>query len=597
MVPSAYAHNFAGEQGVSRLLVLSCSDKKHEAEGTLPAIDRYDGPYYRVLRAFLRKHKWPKDLSVAVLSAKYGLMGAMTPIENYNTRMTPVLAKKLAAGVSKTLDGWHDNHTQLHLVLGEDYAPAIEDAANQLWKRRKITWAPGPIGLKQSYVKRQLEAKAETATPERDAPRYADRPAYFLPDWDDFVDAEFDFVKDEFSTKGRAGRKELHCSELVRPKRLADGILVSLAQSFGGKGLLRSLQANSADSLAPKQVKDHFGLAADQWAFGDCGAFSYVNEDRPTISVEQAVATYELYGFDLGASVDHIPVPQVMRKGKSVALTKAEQEERVRITRRNAETFMDAWRRRECRFNPVGVVQALSPEGYAEMVADFADMLGYRRVALGGLVPKSDDEILKIVEAVSARLKTLRKPPWLHLMGVYRPKCQAAFRAVGVDSFDSATYFRKSWLRSDQNYLGADGEWYAAIRVPPSHDPRTAKRLEDSGVPEKKYKAMEALALRSLRDYEKRRLGLERCLEAVIEYDRLLFRAESDEKEMDAAYRRTLEARPWEFCGCGVCEQIGIHALVFRGLNRNKRRGAHNTFMLYGALARGNGGEAACRSR
>lgn len=565
-------------------MVLSCSDTKRTVTGTLPAVDRYDGPYYRVLRTFLRTHKWPKDLSVAVLSAKHGLMGAMTPVENYNTRMTPTRAQRLSAGVGKTLEGWHRQHAQLHLVLGEDYAPAIEAAARHLWKPRQVAWAPGPIGLKQRYVKQQLEASAEFAPAERGVPKYKGRPAYFLPDWDDFVDAEFDFVKDEFSTKGRTGRKELHCSELVRPKRLADGILVSLAQSFGGKGLLRSLQADSADSLAPKQVKEHFGLAEDQWAFGDCGAFSYVNEDRPTISIDQAVATYELYGFDLGASVDHIPVPHVMRNGKPVPLTKAEQVERVKVTRRNAEAFMESWRRRECRFSPVGVVQALSPDGYADMVAEYAGELKYRRIALGGLVPKSDDEILAIVKAVSSRMRTLAERPWLHLMGVYRPKCQADFRAAGVDSFDSATYFRKSWLRSDQNYLGADGEWYAAIRVPPSHDPRTARRLEDSGVSEKKYKAMEALALRSLRDYEKRRLGLEKCLQAVLEYDRLLFRAESDKKEMDAAYRRTLEVRPWELCDCGVCEHIGIHALIFRGLNRNKRRGAHNTHALYSSL-------------
>src|SRR5690606_15050084 len=127
----------------------------------------------------------------------------------------------------------------------------------------------------------------------------------------------------------------------------------------------------------------------DQWAFGDCGAFSYVNEDEPTISVEQAVAIYDLFGFDLGASVDHIPVLHIVRDGKRKRLTKAQQMERVKITRRNAAKFMEAWRRRECRFHPVGVVQGLSAEDYVETVNQYREMR-YRRIALGGLVPKSD---------------------------------------------------------------------------------------------------------------------------------------------------------------------------------------------------------------
>ena len=51
-----------------QLLVLGCSQTKRDSVGELPAIDRYDGPSYRVLRGYLREHVWPDDLSVAVLS-------------------------------------------------------------------------------------------------------------------------------------------------------------------------------------------------------------------------------------------------------------------------------------------------------------------------------------------------------------------------------------------------------------------------------------------------------------------------------------------------------------------------------------------------
>lgn len=73
-----------------QLLVLGCSQSKRETPGLLPAIDRYDGSSYRVLRSYLRERQWPTSLSVAILSAKYGLVGGFTGFEDYDERMTPL---------------------------------------------------------------------------------------------------------------------------------------------------------------------------------------------------------------------------------------------------------------------------------------------------------------------------------------------------------------------------------------------------------------------------------------------------------------------------------------------------------------------------
>lgn len=43
-------------------------------------------------------------------------------------------------------------------------------------------------------------------------------------------------------------------------------------------------------------------------------------------------------------------------------------------------------------------------------------------------------------------------------------------------------------------------------------------------------------------------------------------------------YRRTLEERPWERCDCPFCEEHGIQICIFRGNNRNRRRGFHNMY-------------------
>ncbi|GAB3680438.1 hypothetical protein GCM10028857_03160 [Salinarchaeum chitinilyticum] len=51
-------------------------------------------------------------------------------------------------------------------------------------------------------------------------------------------------------------------------------------------------------------------------------------------------------------------------------------------------------------------------------------------------------------------------------------------------------------------------------------------------------------------------------------------------------YQETLKARPWEECGCPICEDLGIEVAIFRGNNRNRRRGFHNTRRFYDVFER-----------
>lgn len=565
-----------------RLFVIGCSQTKTKAPGSIPAIFRYDGPLFRVLRTFLRQHLWPERLSVAVLSAEHGLIGGLSGISDYDQRLTIERAKELRSGVTSGLGRLLDDHSAADLFMGRSYLEAI-DHGGLGQRAEKLKFVEGGIGLKLQRLKEQLGTfGASPGAVVADLPR-KDRPLYFLPDWDDFLDVEYDFTRDEFSAPRRQDRQEAHSIELMRPHKLCDGVLVSLAQNTGTKGLLRRVSSATVDSLTPRPVRTHFGLTNDQWAFGDCGAFSYSNEEEPTISVEQAVAMYDLYGFDLGASVDHIPLCEIRREGKKVELSEEERRERVALTVQNAEDFYNLVRRQRARFLPVGVIQGLDSADYARHVEDYLEM-GYEYIALGGLVPRLDLDIVEIVEAVVTRLATLEVRPWLHLMGVFRPNVQYRFRQLGVNSFDSATYFRKAWLRSDQNYLGVNGGWYPAIRVPPSHDPGVRKRLLKSADSLEQIKQMEREALEALRGYSDGDVSLEECLKPILRYDRLLVRSDREEPRIAEAYRHTLETRPWESCPCPMCKALGIEVVIFRGLNRNKRRGAHNTLQLFRSL-------------
>jgi len=271
-------------------------------------------------------------------------------------------------------------------------------------------------------------------------------------------------------------------------------------------------------------------------------------------------------------------------------LTDMERRQRMELTAINAERFLAARRKHRHQFTPIGVIQGLDTKSYVGYVHDYIDM-GYQHIALGGLVPKPDSEILKICcavrEAIQTRTRTEKENVWLHLFGILRPKIQPMFRLLGVSSFDSASYLRKAWLRSDQNYLAADGKrWYSAIRVPLSSTKRLVETAKEQNISEEELRAMELRCLVGLNNFTGNKQTHQEVVEAVNEYGPLLKRRGEDNHFFEK-HDAVLTDRPWEKCRCPVCREIGVDVVVFRGTGRNKRRGFHNTWVLYHKILHG----------
>jgi hypothetical protein len=77
-----------------RLLILACSERKIPTCVPQPALQRYDGPAFRVLRRYLRKGP-VSSLAIYILSAAYGLIGSEVAIADYDRRMTAQRANEL----------------------------------------------------------------------------------------------------------------------------------------------------------------------------------------------------------------------------------------------------------------------------------------------------------------------------------------------------------------------------------------------------------------------------------------------------------------------------------------------------------------------
>ncbi len=568
----------------ANLLILACSQRKIKTRSPTPAIHLYDGVNYRVLRKVLCERGWPVGLQIKIISAKYGLIDATTQIESYEQRLDKQRAKDITSSVIMKLSKLSAPES-VFVNLGKDYLPAIS-GIEDIYPGSDVKYADGPIGRKMQSMRCWLNGLCYQTASVKGYSSKKQSYLYFFPDWDDFIYEPFT-IKDKCDTNER---ERTYAHQICGKRTPFDGILLSLANLLIGKGALH--RTNSSRSRI--NLRKHLQIPAGLLLFGDCGAFSYANESNPLFTPEQAAELYQKYGFDIGASVDHIPLSEIIERSADgilsrVSLPESVRNERMYLTRDNAEKFLTVCKQRKYDFVPLGVIQGIGTQSYVDRLHDYLDM-GYNHIAIGGLVPRTDKDILNIIcavrHALQLRTGSCRENIWIHLFGILRPRLQPIFRALGISSFDSASYFRKSWLRSDQNYLSADGShWYGSIRIPISTSKAMRLSAEEMGISEEILSQMERSCLDAIEDCNHNPVAKARVIRNINQYGPLLKRKGEDNHFADK-HELLLNDRPWEKCSCPFCRSAGIHVIVFRGASRNKRRGLHNTWVFYHKIMR-----------
>lgn len=414
-------------------------------------------------------------------------------------------------------------------------------------------------------AKKKTGAKAvEILIPETEyAANYTPHMKYFIPEWDDRVDPDYDFIRD-LSTEGRDPyTHDVYAHEIYDTPNY-DGVLIS-------KIIIEQNKTKKA-RIEEVGVHDFIRFNNGRPIMGDCGAFGYIDEEEPPFETKEILDYYQRLGFDIGVSIDHLIV------GKYAADV-TERNRRYYLTRANADAFLREYRAGGYTFLPSGIAQGWDPASYRDSVACLIEM-GYQHICLGGLVRTNTKDIIEILKACKPLIPDYLQ---LHLFGIARADALEPFRKLGVSAMDSASHLRRAWLGSNSNYFALDGQKYAAIRVPPvdGHGIRVKKMVAEGRGTIEQFRQLETGALTALRDYDKGTLSLDDTLAAVLEYDRFI----GDDRDVhEALYRKVLEDKPWKKCGCEICRNIGIDVIIFRGNNRNRRRGFHNTYVFYKQL-------------
>lgn len=422
---------------------------------------------------------------------------------------------------------------------------------------------PSAYKPRKPVIKKKVELPMESNIIARN---YGTELNFYLPENDDRVDPKYDFQTDTHWAKRVPLTEDFYAHQFYDSPSY-DGILIS-------KVNVDKAAKKKLELISQMGIRKFLHLPEDFPILGDCGAFSYINDVVPPYTTEEVLDYYENLGFNFGVSIDHLIVGGIKKD-------EIERQRRYDLTLRNAHEFITRHHERDCSFTPIGVAQGWDPVSFREAVQQLINM-GYNYVALGGLAKEKSTVIYEILKEIAPIIPNANFR--MHLFGVFRDEeVILKFHKLGVTSFDSASPLRRAWMDARHNYYTNEGDTYTAIRIPEAKESRgrVKKILAEQGGNFEDFKTMENKALTAIRSYDAGELDIDSTLEAILEYDQVLGGNRSRHPE---AYRRLLEEKPWRSCGCTICEKIGIDVVIFRGNNRNRRRGFHNTHTYYKRL-------------
>ena len=413
---------------------------------------------------------------------------------------------------------------------------------------------------------------------------------FLYADTQDFVDPTYDFINDRYTPGREPYWGDQYAHELMMPTPY-DGLLISMSGVRQAAGILAS-KVHYSDAEQQRMLRDGIrkflrlngSKFKDYMLMGDCGAFAYVDQDKPAFSPEEVVEFYADAGFTHGVSPDHIIFDCLVDNPGKKDVDKAVVD-RYEITLKNAEEFLRLSRLEGLPFEPMGAVQGWSPKSMAEAAKSLEEM-GFKYLAIGGLVPLKVD----VIHTVLSELRKSIKPETnIHLLGFAKADNIQDFTGYGITSFDSTSPLIKAFKDEKNNYFLPNGngglDYYTAIRIPQAmQNIRLMQGIKRGIFCTDDIQQKEQKALNAMRDYDKGKCTPKKALDAVMDYHRFLVlgddkTAHNHEKILEKTrtrVSRTIEEYPWKQCSCNICKAVGVEVIIFRSSNRNRRRGFHN---------------------
>lgn len=423
---------------------------------------------------------------------------------------------------------------------------------------------------------------------------------FLYADTQDYVDPEYDFLNDRNAPGRKRYWDDQYAHEMMSPAPY-DGLLVSMSAVRPAAGVANSkVRYSTAEQQrflregARKFLRLNGQKFKDAMVMGDCGAFAYVEHPTPAYAPAEVVDFYADGGFTHGCSPDHI----IFNCDSSNPPAEDQDDDtiyRYNITLANAKEFLRLTNEAGRPFEPLGAVQGWSPKSMAAAAKSLENM-GYRYLAIGGLVPLKVEQIHEVLKELRASIKAETN---IHLLGFAKAERIHEFTNYGITSFDSTSPLIRAFKDAKSNYYLENTtsklDYYTAIRIPQAiENSKLLQGIKRGILSAEALQEKEAIALKTLRDYDKGLADYEATISALTDYLRLTLSGSTSsteelEKEVAKSIRLitpTLIDKPWKKCQCSICQSAGVETIIFRASNRNKRRGFHNLGVYHRHLQR-----------
>jgi hypothetical protein len=147
----------------NRLLILSCSRRKSREPELVPALARYNGPLFQIVRRFADDHGgWADQVDVFILSAEFGLIPGNASVPYYDRQMTPLRARELLPGTLAMLGQIVDGlRSDLFISVGADYLEAMCGYETCLPAAARVHLSTGSLGRRQAELRDWLRGPPE----------------------------------------------------------------------------------------------------------------------------------------------------------------------------------------------------------------------------------------------------------------------------------------------------------------------------------------------------------------------------------------------------------------------------------------------------
>ncbi|OYR89509.1 queuine tRNA-ribosyltransferase tRNA-guanine transglycosylase, partial [Halorubrum sp. E3] len=134
---------------------------------------------------------------------------------------------------------------------------------------------------------------------------------FYVPEWEDAVDARYDFVHDELSSLDKQERERHFIWDIFDDETTPiDGVLISREQVEDSQ--------RKYDRVTKHGVYDDPQLTIPDWlpTISDCGAWGYKSLPFPRYGNDDMLEFYEALDVTVGVTIDHLVLGSGKEKGR-----------------------------------------------------------------------------------------------------------------------------------------------------------------------------------------------------------------------------------------------------------------------------------------